>query len=96
MADEKPIYVLDDDDAVRDSVCALLSVSGFETISFATGKSFWDGFERGVARCALLDVRLPDASGLDVSRKLRQESPELPVIIMTGHGDVAMAPHRKS
>lgn len=87
----KLIYVLDDDDAVRDSVCALLEIDGYRTEAFATADAFEAGFERGVAHCALLDVRLPDANGLDISRALHIKAPELPVIIMTGHADVPMA-----
>lgn len=91
MSDERLIYVLDDDAAVRDSVCALLNVSGFKTEDFDSAAAFREGFQRGAAACALLDVRLPDANGLDISRDLRRDAPELPVIIMTGHADIPMA-----
>jgi len=85
------IYILDDDDAVRDSLCALLDLSGYDTEAFPTASAFLDGFATGAAICAFLDVRLPDGSGLDVSRALRKRAPDLPVVIMTGHADVPMA-----
>ena len=87
----KLVYVLDDDDAVRDSLCALLDMAGYATEDFPTAKAFLDGFAGEAAICAFLDVRLPDGSGLDVSRALRKMAPGLPVVIMTGHADVPMA-----
>ena len=87
----KLVYVLDDDDAVRESLCALLDLAGYATQSFSSARTLLDGFVRHAAYAAFLDVRLPDGNGLEVSRKLRAAAPELPVIIMTGHADVPMA-----
>ena len=85
------VLVVDDDDAVRDSLCALLEVSGYRTRAYADAAAFRarEGVED--AACVFLDVRLPDGNGLEIARALRASSPALPVIVMTGHGDVAMA-----
>ena len=91
MTREPLVHVVDDDDAVRESLCALLEISGYRVTGFADAAAF-----RGRARdeepvCVFLDVRLPDGSGLDINRELHVALPTLPVIIMTGHGDVPMA-----
>ena len=85
------IYVVDDDEAIRRSLSFMLKTSGFAVQSFSGGIPFlkeaaW--LEQG---CVLLDVRMPDMDGLEVQRELRARGVLLPVIIMTGHGDVGMA-----
>ncbi|MDI1297183.1 MAG: response regulator FixJ [bacterium] len=85
------IYVVDDDDAIRRSLGFLLKTSGYAVRSFGGGAEFLKdvaGLEPG---CVLLDVRMPDIDGLEVQRELRARGVLLPVIIMTGHGDVGMA-----
>ncbi len=86
-----PIYVVDDDEAIRRSLSFMLKTSGFSVRVFAGGIEFLKavaGLEPG---CVLLDVRMPDMDGLEVQRELRARGVLLPVIIMTGHGDVGMA-----
>jgi two-component system response regulator FixJ len=86
-----PIYVVDDDEAIRRSLSFLLKTSGHAVRCFAGGIDFLKeaaGLEPG---CVLLDVRMPDIDGLEVQRELRARGVMLPVIIMTGHGDVGMA-----
>lgn len=85
------IYVVDDDEAIRRSLSFMLKTSGFAVQSFSGGILFLKeaaGLEQG---CVLLDVRMPDMDGLEVQRELRARGVLLPVIIMTGHGDVGMA-----
>ena len=85
------IYVVDDDEAIRRSLSFMLKTSGFAVQSFSGGIPFLKeaaGLEQG---CVLLDVRMPDMDGLEVQRELRARGVLLPVIIMTGHGDVGMA-----
>jgi len=91
MTDPYPIYVVDDDEAIRRSLSFLLKTSGFAVQMFEGGLPFLKaaaGLEPG---CVLLDVRMPDMDGLEVQRELRARGVMLPVVIMTGHGDVDMA-----
>ncbi len=85
------IAILDDDSAVRDSLDALLLAAGHETRCFASATEFRNDCDREEISCLLLDVRLPDADGLDVFQQLIADGFARSVIIMTGHGDVPMA-----
>ena len=92
MAERPLIYIVDDDDAVRDSLEALLLAEGYETVGFASAEAFLA--ERDptcAASCCLLDIRMPGMDGLALLGKLREEPLSLPVVVMTGHGDVPMA-----
>lgn len=85
------VMLVDDDDAVRDSLAALLKTWRFDVGGYATGEAFLADADLSRADCVLLDVRLPDMSGLDVLKELRERNVDKPVIVITGHGDVAMA-----
>ena len=91
MASGRTIFIVDDDEAVRDSLEVLLSAMDYETRSFASGPEFLDACDETYKGCVLLDVRMPKMSGLEVQERLQSFKPDLPVIIITGHGDVAMA-----
>ncbi len=92
MTDEKPtVYLVDDDPDLRNLVHALLSSVGLEVSSFASAVEFLDGFVPGVPGCLLLDVRLPGMSGLDLQAELTNREVAIPIIMITGYGDVAMA-----
>jgi two-component system response regulator FixJ len=84
------ICVVDDDEAVRDSLAALFEAEGFEVASFASGRDFLDG---GLTRagCVVSDVRMPDMNGLELLAVLSERASAPPVIMITGHGDVPMA-----
>lgn len=91
MSEPFPIYVVDDDEAIRRSLSFLLKTSGYAVRLFEGGTAFLKeaaGLEPG---CVLLDVRMPDIDGLEVQRELRARGIMLPVVIMTGHGDIDMA-----
>ncbi|EPR15102.1 chemotaxis protein CheY [Sphingobium indicum IP26] len=91
MSEPFPIYVVDDDEAIRRSLSFMLKTSGFAVKLFEGGLPFLKeaaGLEPG---CVLLDVRMPDMDGLAVQRELRARGVMLPVVIMTGHGDIDMA-----
>ena len=92
MADE-PIFVVDDDDAVRESLAALLETAGYRTEAYASGTAFLDALDAGAGAgaCVVLDIRMPGPDGLEVQRRLNARRAPLPVVIVTGHGDVAMA-----
>ena len=85
------IFVVDDDDAVRASLQALLETAGYRTSPFESGIAFLEFPDPGLGACVLLDVKMPRLDGLEVQRRLNDRGAMLPVVILTGHGDVAMA-----
>ena len=91
MTHPYPLYVVDDDDAIRRSLSFLLKTSGFAVQVFEGGLPFLKAAATLPQGCVLLDVRMPDMDGLEVQRELRARGIMLPVIIMTGHGDIDMA-----
>ena len=91
MGETETISVVDDDEAVRDSLDVLLRAAGHSTRLFACAKDFLEIARIQRAGCVLLDVRLPDGDGIEVLDQLVQSGFAPPVIIITGHGDVPMA-----
>lgn len=91
MADPKLVYVVDDDDAVRDSLEALLLAEGYDVVSFSSAEDFLNGRDASAEGCCLLDVRMPGMDGITLLREIGKEAATLPVVVMTGHGDVPMA-----
>lgn len=85
------VYVVDDDDAVRGAMDALFCSVRLYCEVFATAEDFLAVANRGMRGCLLLDVRMPGMSGLELQRKLHELDIMLPVVIITGHGDVPMA-----
>jgi len=85
------VHIIDDDDALRDSLSFLLSSVGIKTKSYETATGYSNDPERGVCGCILTDVRMPGMSGIDLLRKLKSDGITVPVIVMTGHGDVPLA-----
>ena len=90
-APEGTIYVVDDDEAVRDSLEALLSSEGFETAPCSSAEEFLRHFDPPGAACVLLDVRMPGMDGLTMLERLGDDRKGVPVVILTGHADVPMA-----
>ena len=84
------VCVIDDDEAVRDSVGFLLQSDGWEVCSFDSAEAFLAARPEG-CRCVVTDVRMPGIDGVLLTRRLREEGYAAPVIVMTGHGDVPMA-----
>ncbi|MGI9449692.1 MAG: response regulator transcription factor [Geminicoccaceae bacterium] len=91
MADRPLIYIVDDDDAVRDSLEALLLAEGFDVVGFGSAEAFLADCDLSIAGCCLLDVRMPGKDGLTLLDELRSSSATMPIIMITGHGDVPMA-----
>ncbi len=85
------VYVVDDDDAVRDSLLLLLRSIGITGRAFATASDFLDAYEPKQHSCLVTDIRMPGMSGLDLQRELNDRGAPIPVILITGHGDVPMA-----
>ena len=85
------IYVVDDDDGMRRALDALLSTVGYKTAVFSRPIDFLANFKPDSPGCLVLDIRMPDMSGLEVQQQLNRRGSMLPVIFITGHGDVPMA-----
>jgi FixJ family two-component response regulator len=93
MTPEQTVYVVDDDAAVRRFLQGLIRSVGLEVKTYATAQSFLDDYQVGAPGCLLLDIRMPGMSGLELQAELRRRGIDLPVIILTGHGDVEVAVH---
>jgi FixJ family two-component response regulator len=92
MIDTNPtVLVIDDDAAFRDSVERLLSALGLDTRLFASVADFLKSDPQDGPTCLVLDVRLPGQSGLDLQRELAAASRQLPIVFITGHGDIPMS-----
>lgn len=85
------VFIVDDDTSVRDSLSMLLSMRGLSTQTFASAEDFLEAFQSDWRGCLVLDIRMPGMSGLELQQHLQQRGCTLPVIIVTGHGDVAAA-----
>ena len=85
------IYVVDDDEAMRDSMTWLLEGEAYRVACFDSAESFLKAWRNDMHGCLVLDVRMPEMSGLELQEKLDALGSQLPVIFVTGHGDVPMA-----
>ena len=91
MQADATIFVIDDDDAVRQSLEFLLKTAGYAVRGFESGKAFLDVLLQLKSGCIITDVRMPEITGIDLLRKVKEVKPDLPVIVITGHGDIALA-----
>ena len=87
----RTIHLVDDDEAIRRSASFMLRTSGYLVKTYASGVEFLGGGKDIAPGCILLDVRMPGMDGIEVQHALRGEGIFLPVIVMTGHGDVGVA-----
>jgi len=85
------IYIVDDEDEVRNSLAFLMLVAGYQSKKFATAEEFIEYAEPGIRGCLILDIRLPGASGLELQQMLHEQGIEIPIIFLTGHGDLPMS-----
>ena len=85
------IYIIDDDAAVRDSLALLLRLHGFDTVDFASAEAFLAEVTRDWSGIVLVDLRMPGMSGLELQGALQSREIELPVIIITAHGETSAA-----
>src|SRR5262245_3245757 len=85
------VFIVDDDPAVRDSLSLLLSLRGYRTASFARSEDFLAACTHELFGCVLADIKMPGVSGLELQAALARERIDLPVLIMTAHGDVSSA-----
>jgi FixJ family two-component response regulator len=85
------VYIIDDDRMARDSLKWLIESAGLPVVVYESGLTFLDQVNTTMMGCVLLDVRMPDINGMELHTKLQQRGITLPVILVTGHADVAMA-----
>jgi FixJ family two-component response regulator len=91
MPNLKPIvFVVDDDISVRESLEALIRCEGWESETFASAEAFLDRPRVLAPSCLILDVSLPDLNGLDLQKRIASDRKDMPIIFITGHGDVPM------
>jgi two-component system response regulator FixJ len=90
-SDPALVHIVDDDDAVRDSLALLLDAAGIAVRTYDSATSFLTQARGLSVGCILTDVRMPDLDGLGLQRRLTEMGVTLPVIVMTGHGDVPIA-----
>jgi two-component system, LuxR family, response regulator FixJ len=91
MKPKARVYIVDDDDAVRDSLSFQLETAGYQVTGFASGTDFLRVAPTLDTGCLILDVRMPEVDGMDLQSRLNDMKLGFPVIMMTGHGDVALA-----
>lgn len=85
------VHVVDDEAEVCNAVAMLLRSVGLQSRTYGSAQAFLEGYRPGTPGCIVLDVRLPGMSGLELQERLQQLGITLPVIVMTGHGDIQMA-----
>ena len=91
MADRGKVYVIDDDEAVRDSLDFMLGTADFHVTLFESAHNFLDTLSSIEFGCVVSDVRMPGIDGIELLKRLKASPSLLPVVIMTGHGDVPLA-----
>jgi two-component system, LuxR family, response regulator FixJ len=90
-APQPVVHIIDDDEGLRESLAFLLRSANLEVRSFESAKPFLDELPHAVPGCVITDVRMPDMSGIELLRRLKELKIGVPVIVITGHGDIALA-----
>jgi two-component system response regulator FixJ len=91
MPNETLVHVVDDDEAMRESLDFLLTSAGFSVRLYDSAKPLLDALDNIASGCVLTDIRMPEIDGLELLRRLQRSGREVPVIVMTGQGDVPLA-----
>ncbi|MCW8933627.1 MAG: response regulator [Gammaproteobacteria bacterium] len=91
MTNEYMIHIVDDDNAIRQSLSLLMKSEGIPVKVYESAESFLNSYKQNKGECLLLDIRMPGMSGLELLDELRDLDISIPVIFITGHGDVSMA-----
>jgi two-component system, LuxR family, response regulator FixJ len=91
MPVEKLVHIVDDDDSVRRSAAFMLKHAGYRVESHVSGVEFLKDAKSAERGCVLLDVRMPEMDGLEVQQQMAAHGIDMPVVILTGHGDIAVA-----
>jgi FixJ family two-component response regulator len=93
MTPEPTVYIVDDDDAVRGFLCQLVSSVDLKVKAFESAQAFLEGYGSDGPGCLVLDIRMPGMSGLELQQELNRRGIDLPIIVLTGHGNVQVAVH---
>jgi FixJ family two-component response regulator len=88
---EPTVFIVDDDDSVRRGLARLLRSAGYRVETFASAREYLAHGDREAAGCLVLDVRMPGQSGLELHDLLLEAGRDIPVVFITGHGDMSMA-----
>lgn len=88
---ETSIYIVEDDASVRDSLGLLLGLRGYPVVLFADAESFLEAYQPDWRGCLLLDIKMPRMDGLTLQKTLREKGTKLPIIVMSGHGNIESA-----
>jgi two-component system, LuxR family, response regulator FixJ len=91
MQPEPIVYLIDDDEAVRHSLEFLLKTAGIEARGFESAKTFLEMLPRIKTGCIITDVRMPEITGIDLLRRVKESGLDIPVIVITGHGEISLA-----
>ncbi|HWL20718.1 MAG TPA: response regulator FixJ [Bradyrhizobium sp.] len=91
MPSNGKVYVIDDDEAMRDSLSFLLESAGFDVTLFESALKFLDALPELAFGCVVSDVRMPGLDGIELLKRMKTRTGALPIIIMTGHGDIPLA-----
>jgi two-component system response regulator FixJ len=91
MNAEQTVFIVDDDEGVRDGLSLLLATVDQSCELYECGQDFLDAYDDSKRGCLLLDIRMPRMTGLDLQKKLIEQGSKLPIIFITGHGDIPMA-----
>lgn len=89
--DKRLVHIVDDEEAMRRSTSYALKTSGYLVTTWTSGTAFLKDIRHAEEGCVLLDVRMPDVDGIEVQRLLAERGVTMPVVIMTGHGDISIA-----
>ena len=85
------VFIVDDDSAVRDSLMLMIEQEGIHVETYPSGEEFLDSFQNASLGCAILDIRMPGMDGIQLQQELNRRNIQLPVIFLTGHGDIPMS-----
>jgi RNA polymerase sigma factor (sigma-70 family) len=88
---EQTVFIVDDDVAVRDALALLLGLKGYRTAIFSSAEDFLAAYRKDWRGCLVLDIKMSGMSGLDLQSRLAEQDVEMPIVIITGHGDAASA-----
>ncbi|WP_454887561.1 response regulator transcription factor [Sphingomonas oryzagri] len=91
MPDKRLVHIVDDEDAIRRATGFMLKTSGYAVESWPSGVAFLKEVRHASEGCILLDVRMPEMDGLEVQQALAERGVAMPIVILTGHGDVSIA-----
>ena len=91
MTPENEVHIIDDDEAMRDSLAFMLQMNGLRPLLYESADAFLANMPAGASGCVVADVRMPGLSGIELTRLLKERGFSLPIIIMTGHGDIPLA-----